>query len=127
MLLRDRGYARDLIATDRAARRVVLRALPFDLRQAALRRAARGERAERRAPRVASPLVALARGRVAPAAASTSPDRSSRATGIPSPSEAARARPGSPRPSEIATARAAAPVRPVPDPRLIPRTRERFR
>jgi len=63
VLLRDRGYARDLIATDRAARRVVLRALPLDLRQAALRRAARGERVEHRAPRVASPLVALATGR----------------------------------------------------------------
>jgi cell wall-associated NlpC family hydrolase len=62
-LLRDRGYARDLIATDRAARRVVLRALPLDLRQAALRRAARGDRAERRGTGVASPLVALATGR----------------------------------------------------------------
>lgn len=65
VLLRDRGYARDLIATDRAARRVVLRALPFDLRQRALRRAARGEGAERRPPRVASPLVALATGSAA--------------------------------------------------------------
>ena len=69
VLLRDRGYARDLIATDRAARRVVLRALPLDLRQRALRRAARGERTERRAPRVASPLVALATGPAAPPAA----------------------------------------------------------
>lgn len=73
VLLRDRGYARDLIATDRAARRLVLRALPLDLRQRALRRAARAMRAEPRALRVAVPFVALATGLPAPRRADAAP------------------------------------------------------
>ena len=72
-LVRERGYARDLIAGDRAARRVVLRALPLDLRQRALRRAARARHGERRAERIAVPFVVLATQRPAVRRADTTP------------------------------------------------------
>ncbi len=77
VLVGDRGYVRDLIATDRTARRLVLRALPLDLRQRVLRRAERAPRAERRVPRVAIPFVALATGLPAPRRADTAPSEPS--------------------------------------------------